>query len=323
MLCFHRNFISKTSIHSFLSSGSSNNIQVMIAYLNMPISPKLLNSLYSLITNLYIDSSPRIIREKPLSVINFSLVTVARSIQEEVEMSDRIKSTLLNKLEESYQSRPLMISNILLLNVKLSMEPTLTMDELALYKEQLNEKIRSESCTPDLLRSVKIMIRLQSYTSAEIIQIFKILKTKLELGKLSPQITIGIMQILVEISLFTRETELKKLTAYLKYKYRIDSLTIDYAKECQYLLPFEKRLSPSPNNSYDINESIVTYNNQLDILSELWPCQKLKKILLSLLISQSSIKSLNYLEEIYECLLVEVTHKKLFVELITNSIVVT
>lgn len=267
MLCFHRNFISKTSIHSFLSSGSSNNIEVMIAYLNMPISSKLLNSLYSLITNLYIDSSPRIIREKPLSVVNFSLVAVARSVQEQIQMTDRIKSTLLNKLEESYQSRPLMISNILLLNVKLSMQPTLTMDELALYKEEVNDKIRSQNCTPDLLRSVKIMIRLQSYTSSQIIQIFKILKVKLEGGRLSGQIIIGIMQILVEISLFTRETELKKLTAYLKYKYRTDSLTIDYGKECQYLLPFQKRLSPSVNNSYQINESIVSYNNELDILS--------------------------------------------------------
>lgn len=52
----------------------------MIAYLNMPISTKLCSSLHSLITNLYIDSSPRINREKPLSVINFSLTVKDKSV---------------------------------------------------------------------------------------------------------------------------------------------------------------------------------------------------------------------------------------------------
>lgn len=128
MLCYHRNFISKTCIHKFLSQGSSNNIEVMIAYLNMPISAKLSNSLYSLITNMYIDSSPRIKTEKPLSVVNFALTAAPRSVQEEVEMTDRVKSALLSKLEESYQSRPLQISNLLLMTAKLSMEPSLSME---------------------------------------------------------------------------------------------------------------------------------------------------------------------------------------------------
>jgi len=39
--------------------------------MNIPVSKKLLNNLYGLITNLYIDSCPRINRYKPLSVINF------------------------------------------------------------------------------------------------------------------------------------------------------------------------------------------------------------------------------------------------------------
>lgn len=36
------------------------------------------------------------------------------------------------------------------------------------------------------------------------------------------------MQILLEISAFTREAEMKKMTAYLKYKYRMKQLTINY-----------------------------------------------------------------------------------------------
>lgn len=101
MLAFHRNFISKKFIDQFLSQGSNNNIEAIIAYFGptMPISEKLCNSLYLLITNLYIDSSPRIDREKPLSVVNFSLVSSPRSMQEEENiMTDKIKSTLLNKL---------------------------------------------------------------------------------------------------------------------------------------------------------------------------------------------------------------------------------
>lgn len=38
LLAYHRNFISKKSIHQFLSTGCNNNIEVLIAYLNMPIS---------------------------------------------------------------------------------------------------------------------------------------------------------------------------------------------------------------------------------------------------------------------------------------------
>lgn len=37
-LSYRRNFISKKYIHQYLSQGSNNNIEVMIAYLNMPIS---------------------------------------------------------------------------------------------------------------------------------------------------------------------------------------------------------------------------------------------------------------------------------------------
>lgn len=136
-LSYHRNFISKKYIHQYLSQGSNNNIEVMIAYLNMPISQKLCNSLYLLLTNLYIDSSPRIDREKPLSVVNFSLVSAPRSAQaqEQHQMSDRIKTTLLGKLEQSYQSKPLLISNLLLMSANLSMQPTLSHEELAFYKE--------------------------------------------------------------------------------------------------------------------------------------------------------------------------------------------
>lgn len=36
------------------------------------------------------------------------------------------------------------------------------------------------------------------------------------------------MQILLEIAVYTREVEMKKMTSYLKHKYRINQLTINY-----------------------------------------------------------------------------------------------
>lgn len=60
MLCSQRNFISKKYVNNLLNSNQQNTIEVLIAYLSMPIPAKLINNIYSLITNLYIDSSPRI-----------------------------------------------------------------------------------------------------------------------------------------------------------------------------------------------------------------------------------------------------------------------
>lgn len=39
------------------------------------------------------------------------------------------------------------------------------------------------------------------------------------------------MQILIEISTFAREVEIRKMTAYMKYKYKIRQLTTNYERE--------------------------------------------------------------------------------------------
>ena len=70
-LCSNRNFISKKAINRYLNHDNKEGPSILIAYLNIKISKRLLNNLYGLITNLYIDSCPRINRFKPLSVINF------------------------------------------------------------------------------------------------------------------------------------------------------------------------------------------------------------------------------------------------------------
>lgn len=86
------------------------------------------------------------------------------------------------------------------------------------------------------------------------------------------------------------------MTSYLKHKYRINQLTINYQKQYEYLLPFSKKLLPSVNYPKDINQSIASYNEQIDILDDLWPCADLKKMLLELFISEANQNNLEYLE---------------------------
>ncbi len=71
-LCENRNFISKQYIDRYLNAVNKDAVQIIISYLNIPISLNLSNSLFSLVTNCYIDSSPRIDRHKPLPILNFT-----------------------------------------------------------------------------------------------------------------------------------------------------------------------------------------------------------------------------------------------------------
>lgn len=106
----------------------------MISYLNVPLNQELSNNLFSLITNCYIDSSPRINRKKPLAVVIFAFAKEqsSRMSGQEAELSGRLKDTLLNKAEKSYYSRPLNISNILAGGMNL--QPSLNGLELSLFK---------------------------------------------------------------------------------------------------------------------------------------------------------------------------------------------
>jgi hypothetical protein len=79
------------------------------------------------------------------------------------------------------------------------------------------------------------------------------------------------MKILVEISFFTREVELRKMTAYLKYKYRTNQRKINYSEEYEYLLPFKKHIMASSHSSKEIIQCIKDYNNEVYTLDEVWP----------------------------------------------------
>ena len=93
------------------------------------------------------------------------------------------------------------------------------------------------------------------------------------------------MKIIQEICKYCREVELKKMTAFLKYKYRMKEHTINYSKDIEYVLPYSKRITPSERYPKDINESIASYNKFSDILLELKSDDNLKNTLFQLLVS--------------------------------------
>ena len=100
-LCENRNFISKRYIHSFLSDQSKDSIEIMISYLNVGITKTFTNTLFSFITNCYIDSAPRISRHRPLALIVFQITphkdgTKLSAEAEETIMSGRLKDALLD-----------------------------------------------------------------------------------------------------------------------------------------------------------------------------------------------------------------------------------
>lgn len=117
-LCCNRNFISKRYVDGYLNATNGEGVQTLISYLNIPISPHLSNYLFSLVTNCYIDSSPRIDRHKPLAVLAFALPEKPLSSNSsDVPNNETLREGLLDKSSpapaEKYLSRAWSISNML------------------------------------------------------------------------------------------------------------------------------------------------------------------------------------------------------------------
>jgi hypothetical protein len=108
-ICEDRNFIGKISVHEYLNQESSSGVKIIITYLNIQLSPHLSNNLYALVTNCYIDSSPRINRTKPLAVILFNIEGEEVSLHE--EKSYRVN--LLDKQKKVTSGKSFEMSNVL------------------------------------------------------------------------------------------------------------------------------------------------------------------------------------------------------------------
>jgi hypothetical protein len=94
-------------------------VQTVISYLNIPISPHLSNYLFSLVTNCYIDSSPRIDRHKPLALLAFAFPErpLSSNSSDLPDQESPLREGLLDRSgvapAEKYLSRAWSISNML------------------------------------------------------------------------------------------------------------------------------------------------------------------------------------------------------------------
>ena len=139
-LCENRNFISKRYIHSFLSDQTKDSIEIIISYLNVAITKTFTNTLFSFITNCYIDSAPRISKHRPLALIVFQITqnkggSRLSAEEEETIMSGRLKEALLDSAERSYATRPVDGQQTTFRN--LTTYPSLSTKQLSYFKDYL------------------------------------------------------------------------------------------------------------------------------------------------------------------------------------------
>lgn len=63
---------SKTHIHAYLAQHNHACLTTLIGFLNRPLRKQLYSTLLNFIANCYVDSAPRLPRQKPLSFLFFS-----------------------------------------------------------------------------------------------------------------------------------------------------------------------------------------------------------------------------------------------------------
>lgn len=133
-------------------------------------------------------------------------------------MSGRLKDALLDNAERSYATRPIDLPQQIPLR-PITSEPSLTTEQLAYFKDYLTEKVNDNSWTPDLLRSIRILMQLECYSVKEIQEIKTPLNNAIINAKLPAGILEFAMEFLNEVCLYCLEGELKKINTYLQLQY--------------------------------------------------------------------------------------------------------
>lgn len=208
----------------------------------MLITKTFTNTLFSFITNCYIDSAPRISRHRPLALIVFQMQNNkegSRLSAEETIMSGRLKDALLGNAERSYATRP--IDNQQTVQRPMTAEPSLTSEQLSFFKDYLTEKMNENVWTPSLLRSTRILMQLECYSVKEIQEIKALLNKAILGGKLPPEIVEFAMEFFDEVCTYCLEEELKKINIYLQLQYAEKKDLTN--KDIPSLLPLGKSLS--------------------------------------------------------------------------------
>jgi hypothetical protein len=332
-LCENRNFISKRYIDHYLNATNKEGVQTIIAYLNIPITPALSNYLFALVTNCYIDSSPRIDRHKPLAVLNFSISDKPPSSNSSDMPDQSVREALLDKSEPGvkHMSRVWRISNML--EGMVSDEPGLNEVEFELYKEELELRLKDDEWSEELLRSLCILIKLESFSTAETAEIYRMLCEYLLEGKISSRIVVSIMEIFQELNTHRAELELKKITAFLKYRFANQNEMEFASKDVKHYLTSTPIASSLQLDVMQAKEMVVEpqlakkyrkeYNQLVTTLRGLAPPEKIKDKLLEIFINSAEDTPFSVLSAVFKTLLEINTPRLRLVRILAQCIVLT
>lgn len=170
---------SKTHIHNYLAEYNQACLSILIGYLNRPIRSHLYSALLNFIARCYVDSAPRLKRHQPMSFIFFNFEEELTNVEiEEAYYSERLREMFMLKAEESRVCKPLHYSNVITIgNIS---EPSITEEQLVSFRLGLTEKIlNSSTCSLQQMQTVGLLMRLECYTTNEMLQLLDEFKTKL------------------------------------------------------------------------------------------------------------------------------------------------
>jgi hypothetical protein len=111
-------------------------LTTLINYLNKGLRKELYSALLNFIAKCYIDSAPRLKRQKPMSFIFFYFEEDLTNVEiEEAYYSERLREMFMLKAEESRVCKPLHYSNSISIgNIN---EPSMTEEQLVSFRLNL------------------------------------------------------------------------------------------------------------------------------------------------------------------------------------------
>lgn len=101
-----------------------------------------------------------------------------------------------------------------------------------------------------------MLIRLESYSIPELVNIKTMLEEQIMQQTLENNIIPCAMQILDELSIYCQELEIKKVTLYLKFKYSQMKKGSIENRDVAYFLPYSDKLKAPTRNTSNNQEQV-------------------------------------------------------------------
>jgi hypothetical protein len=214
-------------------------------------------------------------------------------------------------------------------------EPKLNEVEFELYKEELEVRLREGDWSQELLRAVCILIKLESFTSKEIQDMSRMLSDHLLADTLPTPIVASIMDIFQELTTHSLELELKKVTAFLKYRFASPTGS-EFSENdvkhylCAQRIPSTRRLKPEAVQTVDMVAETQAakkyrkeYNQLVGMVEGLVPSEKMKDKLLGMFIESDAQTPFSVLSAVFKTMLDFYSPRLQMVRLLARSIVLT